>query len=39
MPVLAKRSLRLRFQFVVAKEESTLGGLPALEALARQFSL
>ena len=36
---ITKRSPRLRFQFVVAKKESTLGGLPALEALAQQFGL
>lgn len=39
MPVFAKRSPKLRFQFVAAKKESTLGGLPALEALAQQFGL
>ena len=39
MPLIAKRSPKLRFQFVVAKKESTLGGLPALEALAQQFGL
>lgn len=39
MPVFAKRSPKLRFQFVAAKKESTLGGLPALEALAQQFDL
>lgn len=39
MPLFAKRSPKLRFEFVVAKKESTLGGLPALEALAQQFGL
>jgi len=39
MPVFTKRSPKLRFEFVVAKKESTLGGLPALEALAQQFGL
>jgi len=39
VPLIAKRSPKLRFQFVVAKKESTLGGLPALEALAQQFGL
>ena len=39
MPVFAKRSPKLRFQFVPATKESTLGGLPALEALAQQFGL
>lgn len=39
MPLITKRSPKLRFQFVTAKKESTLGGLPALEALAQQFGL
>ena len=39
MPLIAKRSPKLRFQFVPAKKYSTLGGLPALEALAQQFDL
>lgn len=39
MPVFAKRPPTLRFQFVAAKKESTLGGLPALEALAQPFGL
>jgi DDE family transposase len=39
VPLIAKRSPKLRFQFVVASKESTLGGLPALEALTQQFGL
>ena len=39
MPLIAKRSPQLRFEFVAAKKESTRGGLPALEALAQQFDL
>ena len=39
MPVIAKRTAKLRFEFVAAKKLSTLGGLPALEALAQQFGL
>ena len=39
MPLLTKRSPKLRFQFVATKKQSTLGGLPALEALAQQFEL
>lgn len=39
MPVLHKRSPKLRFEFVPARKHSTLGGLPALEALAQQFGL
>ena len=39
MPTLRKRSPRLRFQFVPARKQSVLGGLPALEALAQQFDL
>ncbi len=35
MPLIAKRSPKLRAEFVAA----TLGGLPALEALAQQFDL
>lgn len=39
MPLITKRSPKLRFEFVSAKKQSTLGGLPALEALAQQFDL
>jgi hypothetical protein len=39
MPLYRKRSPKLRFQFVRAQKQSTLGGLPALEALAQQFDL
>lgn len=39
MPLIRKRSPKLRFEFVAAKKQSTLGGLPALEALAQQFDL
>lgn len=39
MPSITKRSPKLRFEFVAAKKQSTLGGLPALEALAQQFDL
>ena len=39
MPLLTKRSPKLRFQFVATKKQTTLGGLPALEALAQQFEL
>jgi hypothetical protein len=39
MPLITKRSPKLRFEFVAAKKQSTLGGLPAVEALAQQFGL
>lgn len=39
MPLIKKRSPKLRFEFVAAQKQSTLGGLPALEALAQQFDL
>ena len=39
MPVIAKRTAKLGFEFVAAKKLSALGGLPALEALAQQFGL
>ena len=39
MPLIAKRSPKIRFEFVAAKKQSTLGGLPALEALAQEFDL
>lgn len=37
MPTVTKRSPRIRFEFVPARKQSTLGGLPALEALAQPF--
>jgi hypothetical protein len=39
MPVITKRSPKIRFEFVPARKQSTLGGLPALEAMAQQFGL
>ncbi len=39
MPLITKRSPKIRFEFVPAKKQSTLGGLPALEALAQRFDL
>ncbi|NGO39924.1 hypothetical protein G4L39_11050, partial [Limisphaera ngatamarikiensis] len=39
MLTVTKRSPRIRFEFVPAQKQSTLGGLPALEALAQQFDL
>jgi hypothetical protein len=39
MPLITKRSPQIRFEFVAAKKQSTLGGLPAIEALAQQFGL
>ena len=39
MPAINKRSPKIRFEFVAAQKQSTLGGLPALEALAQQFDL
>jgi hypothetical protein len=39
MPAIYKRSPKLRFEFVPVAKHSTLGGLPALEALAQQFGL
>jgi hypothetical protein len=39
MPTVTKRSPKMRFEFVPARKQSTLGGLPALEALAQQFDL
>lgn len=39
MPQFTKRSPKLHFEFVPAKKQSTLGGLPALEALAQRFDL
>jgi hypothetical protein len=39
MPLITKRSSKIHFEFVSAKKQSTLGGLPAIEALAQQFGL
>ena len=39
MPTFTKRSPKIHFEFVAAQKQSTLGGLPALEALAQQFDL
>ena len=39
MPTLRKRSPKIEFQFVPTAKQSTLGGLPAIEALAQQFGL
>ena len=39
MPLITKRSPKIRFEFVAAQKPSTLGGLPALEALAQEFDL
>ncbi len=39
MPQIRKRSPKIRFEFVPASKQSTLGGLPALEALAQEFGL
>lgn len=39
MPTIAKRSPKIRFEFVPAKKQSILGGLPALEALTQRFGL
>lgn len=39
MPAIHKGSPKIKFQFVAAKRQSVLGGLPAIEALAQQFDL
>lgn len=39
MPQITKRSPKIRFEFVPARKQSVLGGLPAIEALAQQFGL
>jgi hypothetical protein len=39
MPLITKRSPKIRFEFVPAKKQSVLGGLPAIEALAQRFGL
>jgi hypothetical protein len=39
MPLITKRSPKIRFEFVPAKKQSILGGLPAIEALAQRFDL
>jgi len=37
--VIPKRSPKIRFEFVPARKQSILGGLPALEALRQRFGL
>jgi hypothetical protein len=39
MPAFLKRFSKLRFEFVSRPASRHAGGLPALEALARQFGL
>ena len=39
MPSIRKKATKLRFEFVTDEQQSTLGGLPAVEALAQQFGL
>jgi len=39
MPNITKRSPKIHFEFVPAKKQSTLGGLPAIEAMAQRFDL
>jgi hypothetical protein len=39
MPVIKKRSCKLRFEFVASRKQSTLGGLPAVESLAQELGL
>ena len=39
MPQITKRSPKIRFEFVSARKQSILGGLPAIEALAQRFGL
>ena len=39
MPTIAKRSPKIRFEFVPAQKQSILGGLPAVEALTQRFGL
>ena len=39
MPARSPTSPKIRFEFVAAQKQSTLGGLPALEALAQEFDL
>ena len=39
MPLIAKRSPKIRFGFVPAKKQSILGGLPAIEARDQWFGL
>lgn len=39
MTCITKRTPGIRFEFMATKKQSTLGGLPALEALAQQFDL
>jgi hypothetical protein len=39
MPTITKGNSKLRFEFVAARKQSILGGLPAVEALAQEFGL
>jgi hypothetical protein len=39
MPAKTKRRSKLRLEFVVNRNASVLGGLPAVEALCDQFGL
>jgi hypothetical protein len=39
MPQISKCSPKIRFEFVPARKQSILGGLPAIEALAQRFGL
>jgi hypothetical protein len=39
MPVIKKRSPKLRFEFVASQKQSTVGGLAAVESLAQEFDL
>jgi hypothetical protein len=39
VPTVTKRSPKIHFEFVPAKKQSILGGLPAIEALAQRFGL
>jgi hypothetical protein len=39
MPSIQKRSPRIRLEFVATEKHSTVGGLPAIEALCQEFGL
>ena len=39
MPAIYKRSPKIRLEFVATDKHSTLGGLPAIEALCQEFGL
>lgn len=39
MPAIRKKASKLRFEFIRDEQQSTLGGLPAVEGLAQQFGL